>query len=198
MSVVMTAAHPEDVNAGASTVAETTREFVARCQAATNVFLLCFILWRGNRRIRGKLEKLRKLVSSLTIEDEDERTKLREPARRLGKCVDELDVVHGKWVGEIVPRIPSCIPLRGWFGPGVARQLEELACMTEDIAETLALAASGDFAQLVRQELDASDIGTAQGHETAWVTGLVWLRAKSKCRTASRATARNSPENTPS
>ena len=166
MSSVMIA-HPADVNAGASTVAETTREIVSRCQTATNVFLLCVIIWDGNRRIRRELEKLRKLVSSLTIEDEDERAMLREPANRLGKCVDLLDVVHGRWVSEIAPRIPSYIPLRSWFEPEIARQLEELACMTEDIAETLALAASGDFARLVRQELDASGLGSAQNRETA-------------------------------
>ena len=166
MSAVMTA-HPVDVNAGASTVAETTREIVSRCQAATNVFLLCVILWDGNRRIRGKLEKLRKLVSSLTIEGEDERATLREPATLLGKCVDQLDTVHWRWVSEIAPRIPSYIPLRGWFEPEIARQLEELACMAEDIAETLSLAASGDFARLVRQELDASDLGSTQDRGTA-------------------------------
>ena len=164
MSKAMTA-HPADVNAGVSTVAETTREIVSRAQAATNVILLFIILWEGNRRIRAKLQKLRKLVSSLTIEDDDERAKLLEPANWLRKCVDALDGMHAKWVSEVVPRIPSYIPFKGWFGPEIACQLEELACMTEDIAETLALAASGDFAQLVRQELAASGLASAQGQD---------------------------------
>ena len=170
MSAVMTA-HPADVNAAASTVAETTRETVSRCQAATNVFVLCVIVWDGSRRIRGKLEKLRKLVSSLTIEDEDEdedeRAMLRAPAARLGKCVAQLDVVHRRWVSEIAPRIPSYLPLRSWFESEIARQLEELACGAEDIAETLALDASGDFARLVREELDATGLGSAQSRGAA-------------------------------
>ena len=159
-------AHPADVNAGASTVAKATGEIVSRCQDATNVFRLCIILMAGNRRIRRKLKKLREIVSSLTIEDENDRAKLREPANSLGKCVDELDTVHRKWVSQVVPRFPSYIPLVGLFGSEIARQLNELACMTEDIAETLALAASGEFVQLVRQELDAAGLASAQGHET--------------------------------
>ena len=165
MSASITA-HPADVNAGVSAVAETTREIVSRCQAATNDFLLCIILWRGNRRIRGKLEKLREVVSSLTIDDENDRAKLREPAGWLGRCVEELDSMHGKWISQIVPRFPSYIPLVSRLGPEIARQLDELACMAEDIAETLALAASGEFVQLVRQELDAAGFASAQDHET--------------------------------
>ena len=166
MSTVRTA-QAADVNAAASTVAETTREIVSRCQAASNVFVLCVIIWDGSRRVRGKLEKLRRLVSSLIIEDEDERSMLRAPAAQLGKCVSQLDAVRGRWVSEIAPRIPSYIPLRRWFEPEIARQLEELACMAEDIAETLALDASGDFARLVTQELDAMGLGSAQSRGAA-------------------------------
>ena len=159
-------AHPADVNAGVSTVAETTREIVSRAQDATNFIVLFIILWQGNRRIRSKLKQLRKLVSNLTIEDDDERAKLLEPADQLRKCVGALDSAHGKWVSEIVPQIPSYVPGRGWFGPEIAHQIEELACTTEDIAETLALAASGEFAQAIRQELAAAGLASAQVHET--------------------------------
>ena len=193
-----TTAHPADVNAGVSTVAETTRDIASRCQATTNDFLLCIILWRGSRRIRRKLEKLREVVSSLTIDDENDRAKLREPASWLGGCVEELDSMHGKWVSQIVPRFPSYIPLVSRFGPEIARQLDELACMAEEIAETLALAASREFVQLVRQELDAAGFASAQHHETVQVAGYAWLRAKSTGRTASRAASSNSRRNTPS
>ena len=164
-SAVMTA-HPADVNAGVSTIADSTRKMVARCQAATSIFWLCIILMDGNRRIRGKLVKLRMLVSSLTIENESDRAELREPAEWLGGCVDEWDSMHRKWVSEIVPRFPSYIPLIDLFGSEIARQLDELACKAEDIGETLALAASGEFAQLVSQELDASGFASARRHET--------------------------------
>ena len=159
-------AHPSELDESVSTVAETTRELVYRAQDATNFIVRFIVLWQGNRRIRSKLEELRTLVSNLTIEDDDERAKLLGPADRLRKCVDALDSAHGHWVSEIVPRIPSYLPGRGWIGPEIAHQLEELACTTEDIAETLALAASGDFAQAVKQELAAAGLASAQVHET--------------------------------
>lgn len=159
-------AHPADVNAKASMVAETTREFISRVQNVTGFVLLSLIHWDGNRRICAELRKLRKLVSGLTIENDGERAKLRKSVSRLQQCVSSLERVHGEWVSQVVPRIPSYIPWGDWLGSAIARQLEELVCTTEDIAETLELAADGEFARAVRRELTDAGLASAQDHET--------------------------------
>ena len=166
MSAVMTA-HPSEVSAGASTIAESTRRIVLRCQKATNVFVRCIVVMHGNWKIRRQLDDLRGLVSQLTIEDHDDRRKLIEPAKRLGESSREWEEMHREWVSRIRPRLPGYIPLIELFGTKIASQLEEHAGMTEDLAETLALAASEPFAERVRQELDTERVASARNHETS-------------------------------
>ena len=166
MSAVMTA-HPSEVSTGASTIAKSTSRIVLRCQKATNVFVRCIVVMHGNWKIRRQLDDLRGLVSQLTVEDHDDRRKLIEPAKRLGESSREWEEMHREWVSRIRPRLPGYIPLLELFGTRIASQLEEHAGMTEDLAETLALAASGPFAERVRQELDTERVASARNHETS-------------------------------
>ena len=166
MSAVMSA-DPAAVNAGVSTIVDSTRRMVFRCQAATNLFLLCLILVRGNRRIRKQLEDLRVVVSNLTIKDDGDRSALRQPARWLGTSAVQWETLQHKWVSEIVPRFPVRIPLINALGSLIGRQLEDLASRTEDLAETLALAASEPFAALVQEEIASNLAASTTRHETA-------------------------------
>ena len=166
MSAV-TIAYPAGVNAGVSTIAESTRRTLIRYDAATNVFVLCIILMYGNRGIRKQLKDLRSLVSNLIIEDGNDRARLLDPAKQLGKSSAQWEEMHQEWISKIMPRLPENIPLMKRLGAEIARQLEELAWMTEDIAETLALASSESFAQLVRQELDTNCSASVRNHGTA-------------------------------
>lgn len=165
MSAVI-AAHPSDVSKGASTIAESTRGIVSRCQKATSVFIRCVILIHGNWKIGRELDHLRGLISQLTVEDHNDRRRLLDPAKRLGESSREWEKMHGEWVSRIRPQLPGYIPLIDLFGTKIADQLEERAGVTEDLAETLALAASEPFAKLVRQELDAERVVSARRHET--------------------------------
>ena len=165
MSAVMSA-DLAAVDAGVSTIVDSTRRIVFRCQAATSLLFLCVILVLGNRRIRRQLEDLRILISNLIIGDDDDRVALRQPAEWLGKSAAQWDTLHDKWISEVVPRMPQ-IPLLGALGSLIARQIEDLASRTEDLAETLALAASEPFAKLVEAELAADVAVPASSHETA-------------------------------
>ena len=157
-ATAIAAAHPapaEDVSTVALTIVRNTQRVVSKCHVTANVLYVCFTLLRGNRRIRDLLGELRQLVSTLTVNDEDDRANLLNSAKELKKCVDALDKIHDLWTSEFVPRFWSFTPPPSWLGTQIADELRDLACTSEDIAETLALAASAPFAQLVQQELEA-------------------------------------------
>lgn len=166
MSAVMTI-NPADVDTGASAIAESTRKVVFRCKTATSLFRLCTVLVLENRKMRKQLGRLRILVSNLTISEESDREPLRKSAERLGACAAEWDGMHRTWVAEIAPRFPDHIPLIDRIGSVIAGRLEAIACMTEDIAETLALAGSDPFVRLVNQEIETNPPGPIQNHEPA-------------------------------
>lgn len=165
MSAMMVA-HPSDVSEGASTIAESTGRIVSRCQQATSVALRCRILMHGNGKIGRQLNHLRGLISQLAVENQDDRRKLIAPAKRLGESSRVWEEMHREWVSKIKPRLPGYIPLIELFGTNIANQLEEHVGMTEDLAETLALAASEAFAELVRPELDTEHVAWARNPET--------------------------------
>ena len=167
--------NPADVNTGASAIAESTRKAVYRCKTATSLFRLCTVLMLENRKMRKQLDRLRILISNLAISEESDREPLRKSAEQLGECAAEWDRMHRTWVSEIAPRFPDYIPLINQFGSVIARQLGSVACMTEDIAETLALAASTRFVRLVNQEIEANPPGPVQSHKTA-KTGIGELK----------------------
>ena len=166
MSAVMTA-DPRAVNAKASEMAESTKRIVVRCQDASSLYILFAILVCGNWSVRRQLERLRRLVSSLNVENEGDRSSLLQPAQRLGIAARQWDGMHQKWVGEIMPKIPSQIPLIEKLAALIARQLEEITCTTEDLAETLALAASEEFARMVAEELATQSQAVPTKHDTA-------------------------------
>lgn len=166
MSAVMTI-NPADVNTEASAIVESTRKVVFRCKTATNLSYLCTVLMLENRKMRKQLDRLRILVSNLTLSEESDREPLRKSAERLGECVSAWDGMHRTWVSEIAPRFPEHIPLIDRIGPVIASQLEAIACMTEDIAETLALAGNGPFVRLVHQEIETNPPGPVRNHKPA-------------------------------
>ena len=166
-ATAIAAVHPADVSTVALTIVKSTQKVVSKCQVTANVLYVCITLMRGNRRIRDLLGELRKLVSTLTIHDEDDRANLLNSAKELKKCVDALDKIHDLWKSEFVPRFWSFTPLPSWLGTQIADELQDLACTSEDIAETLALAASAPFAQLVQQELETYLPGSSVNCVTA-------------------------------
>ena len=156
---------PATVNAGEMTRVERFLPLVVRAQAeanrvfSTNRLLLQVILWYDVydvRKLLGELrgvyrelEDLPNLISELPIRDDEARAVLREWAARFGEFTAKWDKLHHQWVSQM-KRSPF---IRQAVASQLENQLEDLACMTENIAETLALAASEPFAQWVRDEI---------------------------------------------
>ena len=159
-------ARPAEVNIGALAIAELTWQMVRRCHAATSIFVLCITILRYLSRIRGNMNDLRTMISSLTFTDDDDRTLLRQPAQELGRVAVAWDATRDRWVTEIAPRLPGNIPLMSRFSSMIEHRLEDLACMSEDAAETLALGASQPFADLVRQNLGSNHSASVRNSES--------------------------------
>ena len=117
----------------------------------------CISAWLDLRGVLGSQRLLRTRMSELagcSLDDDEDLPALREQAQRLGRAAAEWETAYEKWRTETVPGLlQASVPLAGWAGPAIERQLEEIVCCYEDAAETLALAASGSFARLVEAEL---------------------------------------------
>lgn len=131
-----------------------------RRQSAIRVGAECAGVWfrlrsviRSQTELRGRISKL----ADLPLENDDNLEMLRERAAELGRIAAGWGETHELWRTEIAPKLPAAsVPLGARIGPAIALQLEEIVCGYEDAAETLALAASEPFAQLVATELAAS------------------------------------------
>ena len=99
--------------------------------------------------MRRQTLEIRDKISELDVSNEEQRTTVREIASKLGDLVREYDRLHeitsdnAKSRGIIVR----------WAWACVSDILVDLACISEDLAETLALSASKEFAELVATEL---------------------------------------------
>lgn len=103
--------------------------------------VVCFYLHRAQKagdRLRGSLSKI-------DIKTPEDRALLKEIAANLGQAATALESAYEESERRRVNRMP--------FGPRLLRQLEELACTFEDMAETAALGASEAFAAALRDEL---------------------------------------------
>ena len=139
---------------------------VAHARKGTiHVSAQCIGAWLGLRGVLRSQRWLRTRLSELagrSLDDDEDIPALREQAQRLGRAAAEWEAAYDKWRTETAPGLlQASVPLAGWAGPAIERQLEEIVCCYEDAAETLALAASGSFTRLVEAELatDRSDRG---------------------------------------
>ena len=139
---------------------------VAHARKGTiHVSAQCISAWldlRGVLRSQRWLRTRMSVLAGRSLDDDEDLPALREQAQRLGRVAAEWEAAYEKWRTETAPGLLQVsVPLAGWAGPAIERQLEEIVCCYEDAAETLALAASGSFARLVETELatDRSDCG---------------------------------------
>ena len=129
-----------------------------RRQGAIPVGVQCVSVWlrlgsvvRRQRVLRGRVSRL----SDLPLENDDRVDEmLRERAKGIGRLAAGWGETHDMWCSEIAPNLSAIsVPFGVRIGSAIAHRLEEIVCGYEDVAETLALAASEPFVQLVATEL---------------------------------------------
>ena len=99
--------------------------------------------------IRRQTLAIRDRISGLDVSNEEQRTAVREIASKLGDLVREYDRLHHITSANAKSQVFIVRP--AWTL--ISGILVDLACITEDLAETLALSASREFAEFVTTEL---------------------------------------------
>lgn len=104
--------------------------------------------------MRRSLDQLSRAVSAADVSSEGDREVLRRVARRQQSLADALSRYRDEFAG-----IPRPLPFRRV----VLRLFDALVTETEDLAETAALGASAEFANLVHEDLKSHHIANVDG-----------------------------------
>ena len=123
---------------------------------ATFRFAICMLLLKV---ACGRVAKIRALAGTLEIENDHQREVVGEIAVQLGRVARMMTEMHTGWADRVPPRSHNALALSSFLGSRMDLLLEELAEAAEDIAETLALASSKPFAELVEHQLKELDVG---------------------------------------
>ena len=106
--------------------------------------------WR-QRELRAQIATLAKLPA---VPDND-REFLRERAAGFGQLARRWGAVSVRWESEVDAHRTLYPWILRRLSTTIGNQLDEIACVYEDTAETLALAANAAFTRLVHEELTA-------------------------------------------
>ena len=110
-------------------------------------------LWVKLVRLHSKLDRVGRTVSAMDVCAEEDRRLLHECARNLQTCADTMSSQSDN-MGFMKP-----FPFRSV----IVRLFDALAVKAEDVAETAALGASVEFANLVKEELKRHSAAKADG-----------------------------------
>ena len=132
-------------------VVESGQPLVSRCQAPPITYVQSLRLLGTLYRLRFLLIFLDRMYSILrtSMDRLDPKTE----AAKWGEKATKLYVIHDAWMKDVLPQLTKGGSRIAGLGSTIARNLEDLGVVAEDMAETLALAASDQFTQLVEQEL---------------------------------------------
>lgn len=134
-------------------VTEAIRQRVQLAAARGQLGILGLGLYANLLRLRRRFGRVEREVSALDVRTEEDRSFLREFARGYQEVAESLDSYRDQLETMRPP----------FFGAVLARLFDALVVSAEDIAETAALGASAEFADLVKEDL--------KGHRTAQTDG---------------------------
>jgi len=114
-------------------------------------------IWISLHRTRREQRSLRETMAkaaAIPLTSEDDRLHLHDRASGFAKAAANWIVLCDRWNAHVGPRLSaSSIPFFASLGASIGRKLEDVAYEYEDVAETLALAASVEFTAAVGIEL---------------------------------------------
>lgn len=149
MSVTTTMASQDDLTMDVLAIRDRVQQAVAR----GSLGILGLGLWVKLIRLHALLDRMGRKVSAMDVRTEEDRRLLHECARDLQRCADIMSSQSDNMVGM------ALVPFRAV----IVRLFDALAVKAEDIAETAALGASVDFANLVKEELKRHNAAKVDG-----------------------------------
>ncbi len=111
-----------------------------------------FVLSAKMREVRRGLVEVNQLIAPLVVETDEDRSWYRDKARKFSDLSRKIDDVR-----ERSPESEFYFFFRQWA--------DDAACLSEDVAETLALAASPEFTRLLEENLEAADATPKAGQD---------------------------------
>ena len=99
-------------------------------------------------QVRRELMHLNKLIGSLEITTDHDRSWCKDRSEQLLNLSEKIEETK-----EASARIPYCL-----FSSSIQRCLDDAVCLAEDASETLSLAASLDFKNVLEQSLVAHGV----------------------------------------
>lgn len=129
------------------------RERVQRAVPQGSLGILGLGLWVILMRLHAKLDRMGRTVGAMDVRTEEDRRLLGELAQNLQRFADAM--------GSQSDRAAGMKPFPFRFV--IVRLFDALAVKAEDIAETAALGASVEFANLAKEELKRHSAAQADG-----------------------------------
>ena len=129
--------------------ADRIRDKVDRCQKATAAIICSCHILSLLRGLKRGLEDLRSMIGGLEVSTDEDRRLARIHAQSLMKLAKKIESAEGKYK----QCIETMWPIFGVITNANLDLLDEIYCLAEDAAETLALVASGEFMESLESDL---------------------------------------------
>ena len=133
----------------AESKAERIRDKVDRCQRATAAIICSFNILPLLREVKRGLEDLRSMIGDLEVSTDEDRGLARIHAQSFMDLAKKIESAEGKYK----QRIETVWPIFGFITNANLYLLDEIYCLAEDAAETLALVASREFMESLESDL---------------------------------------------
>ena len=117
------------------------RDKVDRCQRATAAIICSFDILPQLRGLKRELEDFRPMIGGLEVSTDEDRRLARMHAQFFMKLAKKIESTEGKYKQGI----ETMWPIFGFITNANLDLLDEIYCLAEDAAETLALVASSEF-----------------------------------------------------
>ena len=122
---------------------------VDRCQRATTAIICSFVILPQLRGLKRELEDLQLTIGNLEVSTDEDRRLTRIHAQFFMKFAKKMESAEGKYK----QRIETMWPIFGLITNANLDLLDEIYCLAEDAAETLALVASREFMESLESDL---------------------------------------------
>ena len=129
--------------------AERIRDKVDRCQRATAAIICSFGILHPLREIKRGLEDLRSMIGDMEVSTDEDRGLARSHAQCFMGIAKKIESAEGKYKQHI----KTMWPIFGFITNANLDLLDEIYCLAEDAAETLALVASREFMGSLESDL---------------------------------------------
>ena len=129
--------------------ADRIQDKVDRCQRATAAIIHSFYILPLLRELRRGLEALRSMIGGLEVSTDEDRGLARIHAQSFMGLVKKIESAEGKYKQHI----ETVWPIFGFITNANLDLFDEIYCLAEDSAETLALVASVEFMESLEIDL---------------------------------------------